>query len=198
MVEGVDTDFTELPIQEKPAHNHTVSTEQIHAIDLEVSELLKKGVIRKAHHSNKEYISPIFVLPKNDNRWRMILNLKELNKKVEYFHFKMETLKNGLALAKPNCFFCSLDLKDAYFSVHVNESSQEYLKFFGGGSALHVHSLSQWVSMLPKIIHKTVETSDGPSSYARLCVNNLYWWHSADERLRKGVCAKCKKLTDII
>ena len=56
MVEGVDIDFAELPSQEKPAHNHTFSTEEIHAIDLEVSELLKKGVIRKAHHSNKEYI----------------------------------------------------------------------------------------------------------------------------------------------
>ena len=64
IVEGVDIDFAELPIQEKPAHNHKFSTEQIHAIDLEVSELLKKGVIGKAHHSNKEYISPIFVRPK--------------------------------------------------------------------------------------------------------------------------------------
>ena len=82
MVEGVDIDFTELPVQrEKPAHNHTFSTEQIHAIDLEVSELLKKGVIRKAHHSNKEYISPIFVRPKKDNRWRMILNLKDEQKR---------------------------------------------------------------------------------------------------------------------
>ena len=80
MVEGVDIDFTELPVQEKPAYNHKCSTEQIHAIDLEVSELLKKGVIMQAHHSNKEYISPIFVRPKRDNRWRMILNLKELNK----------------------------------------------------------------------------------------------------------------------
>ena len=61
----------------------------------------------------------------------MILNLKELNKNIEYFHFKMETLKNALALVKPNrVFFCSLGLKDAYFSVHVNKSSQEYLKFF--------------------------------------------------------------------
>ena len=61
MVEGVDKNVAVLPVQEKPAHNHKCSTEQIHAIDLEVSELLKKGVIRKAHHSNKEYISPIFV-----------------------------------------------------------------------------------------------------------------------------------------
>ena len=93
----------------------------------------------------------------------MIL-IKELNKNVEYFHFTIETLKTALALVKPNCFVCSLDLNwDAYFSVHVNESSQEYTKFFwgggwgvGGGSALHVHSFSQRVSMLPKIIHKIV------------------------------------------
>ena len=76
----VDVDFAELPVQEKPVCNHTFSTEHIRAIDLEVSELLKKGVIRKAHHSNKEYISLIFVRPKKDNRWRMILNLKGLNK----------------------------------------------------------------------------------------------------------------------
>ena len=106
MVEGVDIDFTELPVQrEKPAHNHTFSTEQIHAIDLEVSELLKKGVIRKAHHSNKEYISPIFVRPKKDNRWRMILNLKDLNKNVEYFHFKMETLKKRFGFSQSKLFF---------------------------------------------------------------------------------------------
>ena len=87
MVEGVDIDFTELPVQrEKPAHNHTFSTEQIHAIDLEVSELLKKGVIRKAHHSNKEYISPIFVRPKKDNRWRMILNdASRLNHQLPWY-----------------------------------------------------------------------------------------------------------------
>ena len=59
----------------------------------------------------------------------MILNLKTLNKDVEYHHFKIETLRNALDLVRKNCFFCSLDLKDAYFSVHVTEASQEFLKF---------------------------------------------------------------------
>ena len=71
------------------------------------------------------------------------MNLKELNKNVEYFHFKVETLKNASALVKPIVlvflfvclfsfffFFCSLDLTDAYFSVHVNNSSLKYLQFF--------------------------------------------------------------------
>ena len=174
MVEGVDIDFAELPVHEKPTHNHIFSTEQIHAIDLEVSELLKKGVIRKAHHSNKEYISPIFVRPKKDNRWRMILNLKELNKNVEYFHFKTETLKNALALVKPN-FFCVLTGPERciFFST-CKPIFTGKPKVLLRGSALHAHSFFQWITMLPKIIHKIVETSYGPSSYARLCVSHLY------------------------
>ena len=67
----------------------------------------------------------------------MILNLKSLNKSVEYHHFKMETLKNALALVTPNFYFCSLDLNDAYFSVHVNETSQEYEVYnYGGASCM--------------------------------------------------------------
>ena len=71
------------------------------------------------------------------NKWRMILNLKQLNKKnVEYHHFKMKTLRNALALVTPNCFFCSLDLEDAYYSVHVNKLSQEFFKSFSGKASI--------------------------------------------------------------
>ena len=155
-------------------------------------------MIRNAHHSNKEYIFPIFVRPKKDNRWRMILNLKELNKNIEYFHFKMETLKNTLALVKPNCFFLLARPERGIFFSTRKQIFRGIPEVLLGGAAFHVHSFSQWLSMLPKIIHKIVETSDGPFSYVQLCVNNLYWWHSADGRLRKRVCAKCKKLAGII
>lgn len=67
-------------MQDKPAHTQQFSTEQTCAIVSDVAELLKKGVIREANHPGGEYISPLCVLPVKDNRWRMILNLKELNK----------------------------------------------------------------------------------------------------------------------
>ena len=171
MVEGVDIDFTELPIQEKTPPSHQFSKEQTKAIDSEVTELLNKGVIKKTAHSKNEYVSPVFVRPKKDNKWRMILNLKQLNKNVEYHHFKMETLRNALALVTPNCFFCSLDLKDAYFSVHVNESSQEFLNFFLERPTLHIYCFPKWTCLLPQTFYKTAKTSYGPFAYAWLCVN---------------------------
>ena len=38
MVEGVDIDFTELPMQDKPAYAQQFSTEQTNVINSEVSE----------------------------------------------------------------------------------------------------------------------------------------------------------------
>ena len=47
----------------------------------------------------------------------MILNLKKLNKNIQYEHFKMESIQNVINLMEDNCFMDSVDLKDAYFSV---------------------------------------------------------------------------------
>ena len=75
-------------------------------------------------------VSPIFTVPKPDGGIRLILNLKELNTYVKYFHFKMETIKTVLQNITEGCFLTSFDLKDAYFSVKIHEDYQKYLKFF--------------------------------------------------------------------
>ena len=91
--------------------------------------MLLQGVLVPCSHSAGEYVSPIFVVPKKDKKFRMILNLTNLNQFVEYHHFKMETLNHALTLVSQHCLFCSLDLRDAYFSVHVAPSAQNLLKF---------------------------------------------------------------------
>ena len=71
-------------------------------------------------------MSPIFVTTKNDGGYRLILNLKNLNENI---HFKMHSLKEILKMVETNCFMTSLDIKDAYYSIPIDESSQKYLKF---------------------------------------------------------------------
>ena len=87
-------------------------------IDSEVTKLLHKGVIVESKHSQDEFISPIFLrLKKNGVDYRMILNLKELNKFVVYRHFKMDSLKSVTDLMTQGCFMASVDIKDAYYTV---------------------------------------------------------------------------------
>ena len=105
------------------------SMSEITVLKDEINKLLKKGVVTLSSHEENEYISPIFLVPKEDNAFRMILNLKRLNEYIPYLHFKMDTFDKVLTLIRPNCFMCTVDIKDAYYSVAIHEPDQKYLKF---------------------------------------------------------------------
>ena len=71
----------------------------------------------------------IFTREKRDGSYRMILNLKQLNKHIEYEHFKMESLQSVLNIIRPNCWMASVDLKDAFYTVRIQPDHQKSLKF---------------------------------------------------------------------
>ena len=154
MVEGVDVDFAELPSQQKPAHNHTFSTEEIHPIDLEVSELLKKGVIRKAHHSNKEHISPIFVRQmENDLDQRA-------EQKRRVFPLYNRDVKNCFGFSQTK-LFCLLTGPERwiFFSACKRIFTEIHKVLLGsggggGGSALHVYSFPNGLACCPRLFTK--------------------------------------------
>ena len=61
-----------------------------------------------------QYISPIFIVPKKDqNEYKMIIHLKELNEYIESHHVKMETFESALKSIKPFSYFASIDLRHA-------------------------------------------------------------------------------------
>ena len=91
---------------------------------------------KAAYHEGNEFVSPIFIRHKQDGEIRLILNVKKLNKYVKYQHFNMKNIKSVLYLVTPNCFMCTIDLKDAYYSVKVNEEFQCYLTFLWKGRLL--------------------------------------------------------------
>ena len=49
---------------------------------------------------DRNFISPIFVKPKKDGSYRMILNLKKLNASVDSPHFKMKTIRNIVSVVQ--------------------------------------------------------------------------------------------------
>ena len=100
----------------------------------EITKLLDKGVIEQIDRVQGDFISAIFVRPKKDGTFRMILNLKQLNEFVSYHHFKMDTIQTALKLMRPGCFMASVDLKDAYYSVPIALEDRKYFKFEWQGS----------------------------------------------------------------
>ena len=119
-IDGVKPQLDVEPSEIRPKSEIKFNAEDDSCVEQEINKLLAKKVIRSVSPTRDQVISNVFVREKKDGTFRMILNLKNLNLCTEKVHFKMENLKDAIALMKPGCYFASLDLKDAYYSVKIH------------------------------------------------------------------------------
>ncbi len=125
---GVFLRFTTPPPLVTP-HRLGYSETESKQIHLEVQKLLKKGIIVPSERESHDFYSQVFLRDKKDGTYRFILNLKTLNKHVEKCHFKMESIKQIVAMVQKDCWMASIDLKDAYYTLPIHPDSRKYLKF---------------------------------------------------------------------
>ena len=152
---GVKIDFESFPFSGSSGAHETIFNRADDAkIDNEIKAMLRKGIIKTCERSTPEFISRIFSTPKKDGSLRLILNLENLNKYVEYHHFKMDTINTVVSLMEKNCFMASIDLKDAYYTVRVDPSYQNYLKFQKNGQLYAYTCLPNGLSSCPRIFTK--------------------------------------------
>ena len=130
-----------------------------------IKNLLQKGVIKESLPEEGEFISSVFLVPKSENSFRMILNVKRLNENMPYIHFKMETIKSILTLVTPNCFIAKVDIEDACYSVLILPEYQMYLKFYFRGNLYQFACLPNGHCSGPRKFTKLLEA---PLSYLRL------------------------------
>ena len=110
-------------------HPVKFTAEEYVVINQEIQKLIKKEVISLVKWNKKFFFSSVFTVPKKDESFRIILNLKRLNLSVKYQHFKMETLDDVLNVIKPGVWMGSIDLKDAYYSIPVHSDFQKIFTF---------------------------------------------------------------------
>ena len=108
---GVKVELENVKLPEKKEINF--KNEERKTVEEEIKKLLDKKVIHQVQDVQGQVVSNVFVRREKDGSYRMILNLKDMNKLIEKKKFKMETLKSAISLMKENCFFASLDLKEA-------------------------------------------------------------------------------------
>ena len=136
----------------------------------EVQELLRKGAITPAQVSEDQFVSNIFLRPKRDKRFHLILNLKKLNQFIPYSHFKMEGLKQLKDLLRQNDLIVKIDLKDAYFSIPLHPATQKYVRFQWKGNLHHFLYLCFGLRPAPRIFTK----------FKKSCINSMQYKHLID------------------
>ena len=130
-------------------------------IDIEIEIFLRKGIVEfveETHEISDEFISNIFIRPKKDGRVRVILTLKQFNEEfMDKQHFKMETLKTAIESMRQDCFFGSVDLADAYYSIPIFKTHRKYFRFFHKGQKFQFTVLVMGLTSSPRIFTKILK-----------------------------------------
>ena len=153
-VEGVQIPFIELPVQEREPQPFRLAREESDFVDRELDSFLNKGVIEEVESTQGQVVSNIFLRPKKDGSFRLILDLTWVNLHIQYEHFKMHSLQTAVNMMRPNCWMGSIDLKDAYYSVLVRKEDRKFLRFRWGGRLFEFRVLPNGLACAPRIFTK--------------------------------------------
>ena len=124
----------------------------------EIENLLnKRAVERVQNRETPGFYSWIFLVPKKNGKFRLILDLSLLNRYIEKQTFKMETVKSVRQAMRLNDWAVSIDLTDAYLHVPIHRQSRKYLRFVHEDQVYHFSALPFGMSLSPLIFSKLMD-----------------------------------------
>ena len=122
------------PYQVKEQPELNMSDAEKEFVDSHLNELLRDGCIKKLEGPiPNSWISNIFLVPKPNGKFRMILNLKKLNEHVVYTKFQLNQIQKVLDMVRRLDFCCSLDLISAFSHLNVDSRFHRYFQFWWRG-----------------------------------------------------------------
>ena len=111
------------PIKQNPRR---IGPEQRFAADKIVEDLLDKGLIK---HSKSPWASPIVMVKKKDNTYRMCIDYREVNKCSTLDAYPLPTVNQCISQLSRARWFCSTDLASGYWQVKMSKNSKEKTAF---------------------------------------------------------------------
>ena len=143
----------------------------------EVKDFLQKGVIKKSQAEEGELISPISLVPKSEDSFGLILNLKRLNENMSYIHFKMEAIRSILTLLIPHCYMAKVDRYKGYilFCPYPTRTSK-VSKILLYRKHLSSHIPSKWSLLRSTQNYKINKTLSLLSKITASYCSRVYWW----------------------
>lgn len=111
------------PIYQKARRLSAIERNEVNA---QVDEWLKNKIIQP---SVSEYASPIVLVKKKDGTKRLCVDFRLLNKKIAKDRYPLPLIEDQLDALQNARVFSTLDLKNGFFHVRVDELSRKYTAF---------------------------------------------------------------------
>ncbi|GFT01762.1 retrovirus-related Pol polyprotein from transposon 297 [Trichonephila clavipes] len=113
---------------EKPIaqRSRRLSLPEKREVEKQIDEWLEQGIIRE---SCSDFSSPVVVCKKKDGTMRLCIDYRKLNKKIVKDRYPLPIIEEVLDKLGNGKIFTTLDLKNAFFHVDVDEASRKYTAF---------------------------------------------------------------------
>ena len=104
------------------------------------SRYLATGTIQLAR--DPRFMSHTFLIPKKDGGWRLVVDLRHVNRHCSAWHTHYETLQTFLPQLQPGQHLVGWDIRNAFHHLRVEERFVRYFQFQINGETFECPSLS--------------------------------------------------------
>ena len=117
-----------------------------------LNEMENSGIIQKCDGS--PYNSPLFLVKKQNGKWREVNDFRALNERLEDNHFPLPHLRDLLDQLHGSKFFSSIDLRSGYFNIVLEPESRQCTAFNANGQTYEYLRLPQGIKIAPMIFQR--------------------------------------------
>ena len=130
-------------------YRYPIQSRQIISNMLE--DMLNKGVIE---YSNAAWMSPIVLVNKPDGSKRMCLDFRRVNSHLAADVYPLPRLDELISSVAGHRYYATLDLKEAYFQITLDQQSRDLTTFSDGASLFRFVRLPFGLSCAPAIFSR--------------------------------------------
>lgn len=113
----------DIPVHQPPRR---LAAQERVAVEQQVDEWLRGGIIRS---SSSDYASPIVVVKKKDGTNRLCVDYRQLNRIIVKDRYPTPVIDDVLERMHGMSVFSTLDLRNGFFHVDVDEASRRFTSF---------------------------------------------------------------------
>ena len=135
-----------------PLYRHPERAKEIIAEMIE--NMLDKDIIE---NSTATYLSPIVLINKPNGSKRMCIDYRGVNKHIRMDIHPLPRLDEMVDDVAGNKYYCTLDLKDAYYQCRLDEESRDITTFSDGKNLFRFKRLPFGLSVAPAIFTRVMQ-----------------------------------------
>ena len=135
-----------------PLYRHPENAKKI--IGEMIQSMLEKDIIENSYST---YLSPIVLINKPNGSKRMCIDYRGVNRKIKIDIHPLPRLDELVDEVAGNKYYCTLDMKDAYYQCRLDNESRDITSFSDGRSLYRFKRLPFGLNVAPAIFTRVMQ-----------------------------------------